>query len=520
MATTFLLFVLRYLLPVCIVYIVCAVIQLDLWARLIWRHRCGLSQVPGPRFARWSRLWIARALASGKSHEIWVEVNAVYGPVARIGPNHVITDDPEITRRILASGSGYRRGPGFDSVRIDPHVSDSGPERGVHKDNEATTNSFPRFTDTSPEATERTIDYMLLIWSESLRNCCAKSDETVCDIGQMIQFLTVDIVTKLFLGHEIGCIKQNRDVHSIIKTVETSSCIRQYLSAYVHFNPLLYSLARIPDPRRNIFLNLQRSYGVDRLMRIVRREADKYTEEGNSLGDALSSHLRGGIPREQFDSDLITSLVEGLAMTSASVQNTLLCIITNPQVYNTLCAEVRRAVARGDVSDPIQDREAKQCMYLQACVLEGLRRILPWGELREHIIPPGGDILGGFILPEGTLVSLNVWGLQLHAGVYGDNGKLFCPERWLTDDLDALHTMHQTHSLIFGHGATKCPGASVVMMSITKVIFEILRHFDVSIADPLQPWRYESHGILSHKDFHIRLKKVDYTHPPPYQHVV
>ena len=163
-------------------------------------------------------------------------------------------------------------------------------------------------------------------------------------------------------------------------------------------------------------------------------------------------------------------------MTSNSAQLTLWCIITNPQVYNTLCAEIRRAVARGDISYPVRDCEAKQCMYLQACVLEGLRRFPPLRELREYVVPAGGDVLGGFILPEGTFVGLNTWGLQLYAGVYGGNGKAFRPERWLTQDLETLHDMYRKPSLLVCHGATKFLGAPIVTMSIAKVIFEVSFH--------------------------------------------
>lgn len=163
----------------------------------------------------------------------------------------------------------------------------------------------------------------------------------------------------------------------------------------------------------------------------------------------------------------------GSDTTSTSVQSTLLSIITNPQVYNTLRAEIRGAVAGRNVSSPIQDSEAKQLVYLQACVLEGLRIFPPLSQLRERVVPPGGDTLGSFYLPEGTYVGLNAWGVQRNKAVYGDNAELYCPERWLTDDVGRLHTMHQTHSLIFGYGSTKCLGMSMAMMEVTKVIFEV-----------------------------------------------
>lgn len=61
--------------------------------------------------------------------------NACYylGSVARIGPKHVIIDDPGIIRRILAPRSGYVRGPWFDSVRIDPYIPNIVSERDEKK---------------------------------------------------------------------------------------------------------------------------------------------------------------------------------------------------------------------------------------------------------------------------------------------------------------------------------------------------------------------------------------------------
>jgi hypothetical protein len=65
------------------------------------------------------------------SFESCLTAVVIPGSVARIGPNHVITDDPEITRRILAARSGYVRGPWFDSIRIDPHLTNIVSERDV-----------------------------------------------------------------------------------------------------------------------------------------------------------------------------------------------------------------------------------------------------------------------------------------------------------------------------------------------------------------------------------------------------
>ncbi|PCG92110.1 Cytochrome P450, E-class, group I [Penicillium occitanis (nom. inval.)] len=196
--------------------------------------------------------------------------------------------------------------------------------------------------------------------------------------------------------------------------------------------------------------------------------------------------------KDQIDSELIIALVAGSDTTSTAVQSTLLFIITNPQVYNTLRAEIHRAVARGELSNPIQDSEAKQL----------------------------GDTLGGFYLRGGTFVGLNVWGVQRNKTIYGNNADLYYPERWLVDDIEKLHIMHQTHSLIFGHGSTRCLGGSMAMMEISKDIFELVRNFDITIANPHKPWVSRCYGIFFQKDFYVRLRAVDDSQPPAYEDFV
>jgi hypothetical protein len=55
------------------------------------------------------------------------------GPLARIGPNHLLLSDPESIRRILAARSSYTRGPWYDALRIDPHRANLITERDERK---------------------------------------------------------------------------------------------------------------------------------------------------------------------------------------------------------------------------------------------------------------------------------------------------------------------------------------------------------------------------------------------------
>jgi hypothetical protein len=111
---------------------------------LLFRWAFPLSQIPGPASARFSRLWLWRALSSGKADQIFVKIEKQYGEsvcyikesvltrpgsLVRIGPNHLLTSDPLTTRRILSPASGYTRGPWFDSLSTDFAVGNLVSER-------------------------------------------------------------------------------------------------------------------------------------------------------------------------------------------------------------------------------------------------------------------------------------------------------------------------------------------------------------------------------------------------------
>jgi hypothetical protein len=47
-------------------------------------------------------------------------VSAILGSLARVGPNELVTSDPDILRRVWGVRSPYRRGAFYDAVRFDP----------------------------------------------------------------------------------------------------------------------------------------------------------------------------------------------------------------------------------------------------------------------------------------------------------------------------------------------------------------------------------------------------------------
>lgn len=113
---------------------------------------------------------------------------------------------------------------------------------------------------------EPIIDGQVVGWIELLRKRFAGGDQVSCDIGQKIQFLTVDIITKLCLGDDIGCVKNDRDMHHILETVEKGTHGCQYFSVFLWMNMVFLQLSRIPALAKLLFPKREDSTGVGRLM--------------------------------------------------------------------------------------------------------------------------------------------------------------------------------------------------------------------------------------------------------------
>lgn len=80
-------------------------------------HR--LSHVPGPFLASFSSLWIVKQILRGRIAPALSELQK-HGRLVRVGPNYLLTDDPETLRQISAARSQYNRDEWWGSLNLTP----------------------------------------------------------------------------------------------------------------------------------------------------------------------------------------------------------------------------------------------------------------------------------------------------------------------------------------------------------------------------------------------------------------
>ena len=235
-----------------------------------------LRSFSGPWWAAYTRLWLSKTLASTNSAQVFVDVNKKYGSIARIGPNHLVTDDPELTRRILAVGSKWRRGPWFDAIRIDPRVPNIVSERDPHKHNTMRRRMSAGYAGKDIEGLENVIDERVIEFIDRIdKNWLSLPGQTrLFDIARRIQFFTIDTITHVCFGRPIGFVESDTDKHNFIATIETQLPIIQHFSVFLSLNVVLRWVAKVPSLRKLVVPSSADKSGIGVIMGVSKQSLE------------------------------------------------------------------------------------------------------------------------------------------------------------------------------------------------------------------------------------------------------
>ena len=126
------------------------------------------------------------------------------------------------------------------------------------------------------------------------------------------------------------------------------------------------------------------------------------------------------------------------------------------------------------ISHPvIKDSEAKRLPYLQACIMEDLGMWPPLTGLASKVAPPQGETVNGIFIPGGVEVAFNPLMTMRRKDVFGDDAKIFRPERWIEADATTRHKYERTAELVFGSGRFGCLGKNIAMIELNKIFVEV-----------------------------------------------
>ncbi|KAK8230114.1 cytochrome P450 [Phyllosticta paracitricarpa] len=482
--------------------------------RLIRRYYA-LSHFKGPWLAGFSRLYQARVDSSGDMHIHYNRLGEKYGntnltlaigSTARIGPNHLLTRDPVLIKRMSAANSTYTRSSWYNGLRLHPKLDNVVSLRDEALHSKFRKSLAPGYSGKDTTSLEKSVDDCLVQLVEFLKTHYVSSDKKYvkADLARITTFFTLDVISTVAFGKQFGFMETNADPFGYIEHIQEAFPFMHILMLYPEINNIL----RIPFIQR-LLPDATSKSGMGRAMAFAQQVvSERFGSSPVVRKDMLGSFVSKGFSKTQLESETLIQITVGSDSTASGIRMTLYNIATNPSVLGKLRRELDAAVAAGRLARPVlSDAQARRLPYLQSCVREGLRVFPPIVAQLAKQAPPAGDVLpDGRFVPAGTHVGWNSWGLMHDTAIFGPDADVFRPERWLDEPDDAkLARMLDVQSLVFGYGRFGCLGRPLASLELEKTLAELVLRFDWHVVRPdVQP-ECLCFGFFLHNAMHFRI---------------
>lgn len=185
------------------------------------------------------------------------------------------------------------------------------------------------------------------------------------------------------------------------------------------------------------------------------------------------------IPQETIRAEVLDLLFQGHELTGDSLTWTLGELLTHPEPLARLRQELDAVVRK----EGIRNEHLPRLPYLEAVVYEGLRRrpVNIATTVRKVLQP---FELGGYLLPEGTLVAVSYPALSMREDLFA-NPKAFDPNHFFGKPLPPEEVWSP-----FGIGPHACLGKHLAVVVIKAALATIVQKAELKLAqDEIRPVR-------------------------------
>ncbi|KAG7409722.1 Cytochrome P450 monooxygenase lolP1 [Fusarium oxysporum f. sp. rapae] len=320
------------------------------WARL--RH------FKGPAIAGFSQIWLISRVGGGRD-------------ITRVGPNDLITSDPDLMKHMLNVRTRYKRSSWYDDMRLDPTKDNVLSQRNDDLHSSTRSKMAAAYSSKEVDNIETTVD-------ENVERLLKLFDTEYIakgrpfDFGYKAQYFTLDVISALAFGEAFRDLETDSDVNGCISAIEES--MPTIIATTVM--PWMIKLLQLPI-FRSMLPSERDKVGVGKVMAIAKK---------------VAAERFGPNPKHEVESEILMQILAGADTTATAIRATLLYIISNPRVVHAMRAEIDDAKPNLPV---VTDAEARAMSYLQALIKEGLRIHPPVVGLMSKEVPRAGETVMG-----------------------------------------------------------------------------------------------------------------------------
>ena len=162
-------------------------------------------------------------------------------------------------------------------------------------------------------------------------------------------------------------------------------------------------------------------------------------------------------------------LIAGTDTTATTIEWAMSLLLNHPEVLQKVKAEIDKQV--GD-ERLINDLDLAKLPYLR-CVINETLRLYPTSPLLLPHFSSADCTVGGFHIPQGTILLVNAWSMHRDPKFWEEPTK-FEPERF-----EEINGEREGFKFIpFGIGRRVCPGAGMAMRVISLALGSLIQCFD------------------------------------------
>ncbi|KAJ8131179.1 hypothetical protein O1611_g2446 [Lasiodiplodia mahajangana] len=441
-----------------------------------------LRKFPGPLLQRASSLPWALQHSRGVQAHRTQKLHDQYGPVVRIGPNHLSFTDTSAWKDIY----GHRVGNELHTTEMPKarqfvKTIKSIPTSIINADREEHSR-FRRalshgFSDAAMRQQEPEIVKYVDLLIERLHQECDQGNKPL-NLEAWYNWTTFDIVGSLVFGQSFNCL-HNASYHPWIDFIFRSvrgGAVTVALT-YVGLSSVVQALFKLGG------------FSISK----VRGYTDDMVKSRLSMEQAREDLFEGLVKRrnewnlsfEKLSSNAFILVLAGSETTATTLSGATYLLLTHPDVLEKLKHEVRSSFT--DASQ-ININTVGNLKYMLAILNEALRLYPPVTSGLVRSVPKGGAQVAGHFAPEGTLVEVQHWSANHSTDNWADPWD-FKPERFLGSSKEALEAGNKLEALqAFNVGPRNCIGRNLAYAEMRIILARIIFDFDLKMNDESADW--------------------------------
>ncbi|KAK3313220.1 cytochrome P450 [Apodospora peruviana] len=432
-----------------------------------------LRHIPGPLVSSLTSLWLFWRCLGPRIDKDGKALVDKYGPIVRLTPNSILLADVDEVIRIMSARSMYRKDDWYLIGQVQPGKDHILSMRDKEERRERKKKIAPGYSGKSGSDFEDGINRGIAALIDLIERKYISDggpDFRLLDLAVKTHYYALDSLGEIAFSKPFGFLANDQDMHDIIKLNDQLLPVLFLASNFTWFIKLLlkwpfyYLLPRDGD-------NAGFGYIMGHATALI---DERLNNNSKPKRDILQSFISQELTRDELKQEVSIQFFVGSDTTAMWIRMTILFLLTNPSAYGKLQTELDDAAARGLISAPIRDAEARELPYLQAVLRESIRCFpsVSAGAFYKNV-PAGGDTVCGHLLPEGTRVSTvaGIYAINHSKELWGADADVFRPERWL--EKEDVHEMMKILDLTFATGQFQCSGKVIAQMQVNKVVPEV-----------------------------------------------